>query len=104
MKTYSQLTKEERAKAISQALEELTNATANGLITFGVKLQAKIDFAINTAIDNSMQWSKQEHILEVAKAELLAIAKGVAEDAKYKDNGEFLINDGINSNDERREI
>jgi hypothetical protein len=90
VRTYVQLTRAERIKAIEKALEELLNCTANGLITFGEKLQAKIDLAIKTAIDNNMQWSTQEHILEVAKPELVVIAKGIAEDATYTDSGEFV--------------
>lgn len=90
MRNYNQLTKAERVKAIEKALEELTNCAANGLITFGKKLQSKIDFAIKLALDNNMQWSIQEHILEVAKIELVLIAKSIAEDAKYKDDGDFI--------------
>lgn len=90
MKIYGRLTRQEKAKAIDKALEELVNCVANGLISFTGKLQVKIDLAIKTANDNNMQWSIQEHILEVAKPELLKHAQGIAEDATYKENGDFL--------------
>ena len=90
MKSYKQLTQVEQAKAIDTALNELVDCLANGLITFGKKLQVKIDFAINRALRDNMQWSTQEYILEVAKDDLMVFAKGIAEDAQYKPNGEFL--------------
>lgn len=90
MKKFNQLTRPEQFKAIDRALTELVDCAANGLITFGEKLQRRIDLAIKLAEERNMPWGRQEHILEVAKPELFVMAKGIAEDAFYKENGEFI--------------
>jgi hypothetical protein len=90
MRTFGQLSRDEKKKAIEKALTELVDCAANGLITFGQNLQSKINFAIEKALKENMQWSTQEYILESAKPELFLLAKGIAEDAKYKDDGELI--------------
>lgn len=90
MRTFGQLTRAERTKAINKALEQLVDCAATGLISFGKNLQGKIDLAIKQADDNNMQWSRQEYVMEAAKPELLVLAKGIAEDAKYSTSGDFV--------------
>lgn len=96
MRTYSQLSTEEQAKAEKLALQELLEAIVEGGVRFTDDankddLQARIDKAFAESERMQTPWFAGEMILEAARPELEALAKVQAEDALYPGPNEHTI-------------
>lgn len=96
MRTYAQLTDEEKKKAVSYFLGELLKPITDGVLRFndrlnGDGLQARIDAACKKADDMKTPWFAHEYILETCREDLEGMASVDAEEAFYLDAGEHAV-------------
>ena len=96
MKTYEQLSTEEKDKARRIALEGWLTAIVEGAVRFddklnGDDLQARIDAACDKAGDMQTPWFAHEYIMETCADDLTALAEADVQDALYPDPDERII-------------
>ena len=95
MKTYNQLTEEQRKKAIQRAATlVLTDIIENGLRfndeLNGDNLQARIDKAFEKAEAMRTPWFAHEYVLDTCREDIESLANPIAKDALYSE-GETII-------------
>ena len=96
MKTYNELTEEQKKKAVEKELTELLTAIIEGAIVFndednGDDLQKRIEVAAEKADKMRTPWFVHEYIMDTCKEELTGMATGTAEDALYAEANEYVI-------------
>ena len=96
MKTYQELTEEQKSEAREIALNELLEAIMEGVIRFndtlnGDDLQARIDAAGEKAEAMKTPWFMHEYVMDTCREDLEAMAAADAEDSLYPENGERVI-------------
>jgi hypothetical protein len=96
MKTYNQLTVEQKQKALDKEIESLVKAIMEGAIRFNDKknkdnLQARIDAAWKKAERMQTPWFAGSYIMDTCKDEITGMAQCVVEDALYPESSETVI-------------
>jgi len=96
MKTYSDLTEEQRKKAVEKDVVSLLTEIIEGGIRFNDKingddLQARIDKAALKADQMKTPWFVHEYIMETCREDIESMAVASAEDALYPELGEHVI-------------
>lgn len=96
MKTFEQLTKEQKAKAVEGETNSLLEAICSGAIRFNDrlnkdKLQARIDTALKKAESMGTPWFASEYIMDTCKDDIIGMAQCSAEDALYAEEHEHVI-------------
>jgi hypothetical protein len=96
MKTYQELTEEQKSEAREIALNELLKAICEGYIRFndslnGDDLQARIDAAGDKAEAMRTPWFTHEYIMDTCREDLEAMAAADAEDSLYPEKEERVI-------------
>jgi hypothetical protein len=96
MKTYEQLTDEQKQMAVDYCLGKLLEAIIEGAIRFNDKLnqddlQSRIDKAVAKADGLHTPWFAHEHILDTCRDDLTGMAQCEAEDAMYSEPTENVI-------------
>lgn len=96
MKTFEQLTDQQKTIAIDKATDALLTAIVEGAIRFddernGNDLQARIDGAWARAERLRTPWFAGEIIMEVAGDDIRGMAECDAEDALYAEPDEFVV-------------
>ena len=95
IRTYADLTKEEKAEAISICVDSLLSTILQGL-GFADELnrdnlQARIDAAIQKAEDMFTPWYAADYIMDTCKEDITDMATCDAEDALYPDENKRCI-------------
>ena len=96
MKTYEQLTDEQKKAAEIKALESLLRAILEGGLRFDDKpneddLQARIDKAVAEADAKQTPWFAHEYILDTCRDNLEGMARADAEDSLYSEANERVV-------------
>ena len=96
MRTYTQLSHNERARAQAAALTILLGAVLEGVVRFNDELnsnhlQARIDGACVEADEMRTPWFAGEYVMDAAGDELKGMALCDARDALYPEPGEHII-------------
>ncbi len=96
MKTYHQLTDEQKVAAKERALICLLEHVLDGSIRFNDEmndddLQKRIDAALAFAEKNHTPWFAGEYIMETCSDELKSMASCDAENALYSEPDELVI-------------
>ena len=95
MRTYQELTEDEKKRAREKALEELLEAITEGIrfddVANGDNLQARIDAAGEKSEAMQTPWFWTSYILDTCKEDLESMALADAEEALYPDSGERII-------------
>ncbi len=96
MKTYTELTPEQQAKAVDKAAGFILADILGGSLRFddaknGDGLQARIDAAFVKAEEMRTPWFAHEYILDTCKDDIDGMAQCDAEDSLYPEAGEFCM-------------
>jgi hypothetical protein len=96
MKTFDQLTDNEKAKAIDAAVSRLLEGICEGVLRFsdeknGDDLQARIDAAFERAEKLRTPWFAADYIMDAAGDEIREMAQCDAEDSVYSEPGERIV-------------
>jgi hypothetical protein len=96
MKTFEQLTDQQKDKARQKAAECLLEAIIEGAIRFNDELnrddlQARIDAAIQKAEDMRTPWFAHEYIMDTCADDINGMAECDAMDAYYLEQGERCV-------------
>jgi len=96
MRTFEQLTKEERKQALDKAITDLLTAICEGVVRFNDELnrddlQARIDAAFAKAERMRTPWFSHEYIMDTCRDEIEGMARCDAEDSLYLDKGERAV-------------
>ena len=97
MKTYDQLSEDEKTRAIEASTNRLLSAICEGVLRFndelnGDDLQARIDGAFAKAEKMRTPWFASAYVMEAARDEIEGMARFDAEDALYPEPHERIIN------------
>ena len=92
MKTFDQLTLDQRIKAIKEETDSFLGAIIEGVIQFepGEDLQARIDKAWKEMEGQQTPWFIGERIMETCRVEIELLARASAESAMYLESGEHV--------------
>jgi hypothetical protein len=90
MKTFAQLTKDQKNKAVSHYANLIIEEIAEGHIRFNKNLQARIDKAWKKAQAMQTPWFIGEYIMDTCAPEINGIAMNQAEDALYPEKNETV--------------
>ena len=91
MKTFTQLTKDQQAKAVEKATDELLVAISNGILTFEPNLQQRIDGAFPKAEEMQTPWFVISYIMDTCRDDIAALAIHAAEDNLYAEGDEYYV-------------
>jgi len=95
VKTYNELTADEKTQAESKCLCSLLRAVVEGAISFYDRnsgdLQARIDAACEKAEEMQTPWFTHEYVMDTCSDDLQGMAWGEAEEALYSEPGENVI-------------
>jgi len=96
MKTYTELTPEQQAKAVDKATVNILTAILEGSLRFddaknGDDLQARIDTACARAEEMQTPWFAHEYIMGTCRDDIEGMAQCDAESSLYLEAGEFCI-------------
>ena len=102
MKTYEQLTDEQKTAAVERELRDLLEIISEGQIRFndelnGDGLQARIDAAWEKANEMQTPWFVSEYIMDTCSDDLESMAQASAEDAEYAGANDPRVVTGIAS-------
>ena len=89
MRTYQELTEDEKTRAREEALEEILTAITEGLYPVG--MEARIEAAGRAAEKMQTPWFWTNYIMDTCKDDLEAMAAEEAEQALYPEPGERII-------------
>lgn len=95
MKTFDQLTEDQKRAAVNKCVERIVEDIVSGAIRFNDKLngddlQARIDAALDKAEKLRTPWFAGAHVLDACSQEIEGMALCDAEDALYSE-GERVI-------------
>lgn len=96
MKTFIDLTEEQKEKAITQEMSSLLEAIISGAINFndklnGDNLQARINTACEKANDMRTPWFSHEYIMDTCSDDIRSMSEASAHDALYSESNEHVI-------------
>ena len=92
MKTFEQLSDEEKTKAKGLCLKNLLKEICEGSITFSnLELRKKLKTAFDRAEQMRTPWFTHEYVMDTCKTELESIAQQEAEVALYRSPGELVL-------------
>ena len=96
MKTFNQLSPEQKSAAQAKALNHLLEAICEQQVVFAGtpamdSLQDRIDAAVDEANRMQTPWFYGEYIMDTCRADLTALANADAERALYREPGELVL-------------
>lgn len=96
MKTFNQLSAEQKSKALAKSLNHLLEAICEQQVMFAGTpamdiLQDRIDAAIDEANRMKTPWFYGEYIMDTCREDLTALANANAERALYREPGELVL-------------
>ena len=96
MKIYSELSEEQKVRAVGRAYATLMGAILEGAVCFDDErnqddLQARIDAALAKANDMQTPWFAHEYIMDTCKEEIMGMAQADAENALYAEPTEHVV-------------
>ena len=92
MKTFNELTVEQKQAAIKHETDSFLKAIIEGAIKFeGGDIQARIDAAWKAAEARQTPWFVGEYIMDTCRADIELMATDSAEETLYTEPGEHVI-------------
>lgn len=95
MKTYAQLTKAQREVAVERSLNEFLVSVCEGSIELEGSLGEMVDKAVAKADRNMTPWFVGEFIMETCGEDFKAIAKSLAKERLYAEEGDPKVVYGV---------
>ena len=96
MKTYNELTVEQRQHAVVYQINKLLEGIISGEVRFSDEknnddLQARIDVALQKADDMRTPWFAHEYVMDTCKDDIEGMAQCSAEDCVYMEDHEEAV-------------
>lgn len=91
MRTYQELSAEERERAVDKAASNLLEAILEGAVVFDGSLQDKIDEAYRQANEMHTPWFAHKYIMDTCRDEIMSMAQVDAENSLYARYDEAVI-------------
>ena len=89
MRTYQELTEDEKTRAREKALEEILTAITEGLYPVG--MEVRIEAAGRAAEKMQTPWFWTSYIMDTCRNDLETMSLRDAEEALYPESGERII-------------